>query len=130
MEITIKKIGYNVGTVGWLAAGIADATINIQEGISKSKKLGLYLSAEEQSSCIAIYNPYDLTNADLADSEEYKPLDMDGGGTDPGTCYCTLPLTPACKSTILEIAETWCKSKNTKREQDKKLSITIKFEDK
>lgn len=129
MEIRVKKIGYKVGTVGWLAAGIADGSIKIKEAISKSKKHALYLESGDQSSCIAIYNPYDLANAELADSEEYKAMDMDWNGCDPGTCRCTFPLTEACKETIHEIAEAWCAVKNSEREQDKKVKITIKFEE-
>jgi hypothetical protein len=129
MEIRIKKIGYKVGTVGWLAAGIADGSIKIREAVSKSAKHALYLEAGDQSSCIAIYNPYDLANSELADSEEYKALDMDWSAADPGSCRCTLPLTEACKATIHEIAEAWCDVKNAERAQDKKVKITIKFEE-
>jgi hypothetical protein len=129
MEIKIKKIGYKVGTVGWFAAGIADGSIKIREAVSKSKKHALYLEAEEKSWCIAIYNPYGCFNSELADSEEYKALDMDWNGADPGTCDCSLPLTEACKETIHEIAEAWCEVKNAERAQDKKVKITIKFEE-
>jgi len=129
MEIKIKKIGYKIGTVGWLAAGIADGSIKIGEAVSKSKKHALYLEADGKSSCIAIYNPYDLANSELADSEEYKPLDMDWNESDPGSCRCVLPLTEACKDTIREIAEAWCEVKNAERAQDKKVKITIKFEE-
>jgi hypothetical protein len=140
MEIKIKKIGYKVGTVGWLATGIADGSIKIHEGISKEKgKHGLWLKWKkignavgtdeknhEQSMVLSIFNPYDLSLVDFADAHRYELAPRNGD------IWCLgdeIGCTDACWETITEITQAWVDHITAERENDKKIKITIKFEE-
>ncbi|MFH2076111.1 MAG: hypothetical protein ABIJ57_12325 [Pseudomonadota bacterium] len=140
MEIKIKKCGYKFGTVGWLAAGIADGSIKISEGTSKaSGKHGLWLKWEkvgnaagtdeknhQQSVVLAIFNPYDLSLSDYADAHRYEVAPREG---DVWCLGDEIGCTDACWETITEIAQAWVEHVTTEREKDKKVKITIKFEE-
>jgi len=137
MEIKIKKIGYKVGTVGWLAAGIADGSIKIHESTSKNNgKHGLWMQYNPQegidgkihykSMILAIFNPYDLSLVEFTDAHRYEVAPRDG---DQWCLGDQIGTTNACWETITEIAQAWVDHVTTEREKDKKVKITIKFEE-
>jgi hypothetical protein len=140
VEIKIKKCGYKVGTVGWLAAGIADGSIKIREGTTKtSGKHGLWMKREtvgnavgtdekihQQNMVLAIFNPYDLSLNNYADAHKYVVTPREGD------IWCVgdeIGCTNACWETITEIAQAWVDHVTAEREKDKKVKITIKFEE-
>jgi len=128
MEIKIKKCGYKVGTVGWLATGIADGSIRINEGTTKTGgKHGLWLKyGTDKSMVLAIFNPYDLSLTDYADAHRYEVAPREGD------IWCLgdeIGCTDACWETITEIAQAWVEHVTAEREKDKKVKITIKFEE-
>lgn len=128
MEIKIKKIGYKLGTVGWLAAGIADGSIKIHEGKSKNGgKHGLWIKyGEDKSIILAIFNPYNLSSREYGDAYQYEVAPRNGD------IWCIgdeIGCTDACWATIAEIAQAWIDHITAEREKDKKVNITIKFEE-
>ena len=137
MEIKIKKIGYKVGTVGWLASGIADESIKINEGISeKNSKHGLWMKCGPQegidgktyykSMVLAIFNPYDLSLSEHEDAHRYEIAPRNG---DLWCAGDAIGCTDACWETITEIAGVWIEHVTTERAKDKKTKIAIKFEE-
>jgi hypothetical protein len=138
MEIKIKKVGNEIGTVGWLAAGIADGSIKITEGRTKSQivnniecgakhGLWLYWGDGKQMLCLALQNAYGLTPDDFADCYKYEIIEKNG---DPVWSHGDMiGCTEACWDTIIEIAQGWIDHTTEQREKDKKVKITIKFEE-
>lgn len=109
MEITIKKIGKANGTIGWLAVGLASGNIRLEEGHAKNGgNHGLWLkgqksNGEKISQCIAIFNQYDLTEAEYAQAMIYATI-----APEQRHLICTA----ACWSALLAIAEQWCDACN------------------
>lgn len=104
MEITIKKIGKANGTVGWLAAGLAAGSLRLEEGHAKNGgNHGLWLKGESISQCLAIFNQYDLTEAEYAEAMCYAPIEAE---------QRHLVCTPACWFALHAIAEQWCDTCN------------------
>lgn len=137
MEIKIKKIGHKVGTVGWLAAGILDGSIKISEGHTKSNiqngrefgmKHGLWMHwGEKDQMCLALQNAYGLTPDECDDCYKYSVIERNG---DPIWSHGDMiGCTDACWDVIIEIAEAWVAHTWEEREKDKKVKITIKFEE-
>lgn len=132
MEIAIKKIGYNVGTVGWLAKGLTDGTIVIYEALTLSEKLALWFKTKtgetEHKFAIAIYNPYSNYDWEVEGAEQFAPKTFGGSPDDPAACkYGALPLTDACKCTIYEIATQWCAARNAERYNDVERQPIVTF---
>jgi hypothetical protein len=119
MEVTIKKIGYKTGTVGWLAAGLADHSVRIAEGRTKrGAHHGLWLHwGEQQQEMLACHNQYGLTLAEYAEADAYKRVDEQGGRE--------AIFTDACWATLMQIADEWCAACNAERQAD--VSIPIKI---
>ena len=136
MEIKIKKIGYKVGTVGWLAKGIEDGSIKIVEGITKlDNKHGLWMkhSPKEtngkkvyESMILAVFNPYDLSPRDFDGAHSFVIAPQEGDMWCPGD---DIGCTNACWDTITEITQAWIDHVTEERANDKKTKITIKFEE-
>jgi len=135
MEITIKRCGYKVGSVGWLAAGIAGGSIKIHDGITKSQiingrefgeKHGLWIKwGEKKSMCLALFNPYSLSLSEFEGAHKYQIVARDG---DPAwSCGDEIGCTEACWESLLEIAQAWIDHITEERGKDKKVKITIKF---
>jgi hypothetical protein len=129
MDIRIKQIGQAIGTSGWLKSGLADGTITIEEGISKSGKIALYLCTPREKLCLAIWNPYDLTNRDVANSEAFFPLKWSASGCDPDAiCNYRNPYTIAVKRALQGVADQWCEQRNAIHGADEPLPLTLTVE--
>lgn len=137
MDIKIKKIGHNIGTVGWLANGITNGTIRIEEGHTKSniqdgkeygRKHGLWIKwGEKDQMCLVRQNPYGLTPDEYKDCYKYEIVPRNG---DPiWSKGDVIGCTDACWSVLDEIAEAWIDHITAEREKDKKVKINIKFEE-
>jgi len=116
MELKIKSIGYKNGTSGWLKNLLLSGDAKIEEGISKSEKHALYLDLPNlKSICIAIFNPFDLSNQELQNSETYQVcINSDSKG-----------FSDAVVSAINAIAQQWCDARNEDRENDDELQLKI-----
>ena len=126
MQIIIKKIGYKNGTSGWLAAGLADGTLELSEGRLKSNgNHGLWIKSADGkiSACIAAINEYGMDLQDcihagcqLAEMDRYKVV-----------CDTRPPVfTDAAWSAIEAIAQTWCDECNAERDADGCVRLEIK----
>lgn len=132
MDVTIKNIGYNKGTSGWVKTEIEEGRMEFREGVTQSGDHALYLTHhvgdKKRSMCIAVYNPYDLDNGESGGEwEKYTPLKMDGGSYDPGATCNIYDLTPAAAKAILKVAREWCDVKNENRKEDEELKIAVSF---
>ena len=112
MNIKIKRIGYHKGTVGWLAAGLQDGSLQIIEGrMKKSGNHGLWLKGPEQlRQFMAAHNRYNLSILEYDKADRYEPC----GDEDRGPF-----LTDACWQSLRQIAREWCDLCNAERDQDK-----------
>jgi len=110
MNITIKKIGYNIGTIGWLATGLQNGEITIAEGTMKSNgHHGLWLKAGTRSQFLAAQNQYNASHDEFIGASNYHCCDdqeRDGIFTD------------ACWAALMEIAQQWCQGLNAERAED------------
>ena len=127
MNITIKNMGHNHGTSGWLKEEIEAGRMNIVEGITKEGNIGLWAKhitpERKKSMCLALYNPYGM---DGKDYEMCSPMHNSCPG-DPGAVENVFGLTPAALRSVLNIARAWCNKKNEERENDLELKFEIKF---
>lgn len=125
MNISVKSIGYKVGTSGWLASGLRDGSITIQE---RARKLDgrpmLVLLSGENRVVLARWNPYGLDNGTLDESETYQVLHV-GSADDPGAMTDTIGLTPAAAAALRTAAQGWCDQINGARASDNTCMIEI-----
>jgi len=133
MDVKIKSIGWNQGTSGWLKSEIEAGRMWFAEGVSKSGRHGLYLyrkleNGKTEGQPMALYNPYDLSNAECQGSEEYQVLDMTGCTGSPRSTGNYYDLTPAAIRSVQAVAEQWCEKRNSERERDSELTLTVTFE--
>jgi hypothetical protein len=109
MNIKIKSIGYNIGTIGYLATGLKSGALKLNEGKMKSTgNHGLWL-AGERSEFLGAFNRYALTLRDFVGADEYRPADA--AELDP-------IWTDAARAKLVEIASNWCAEQNQKRKDD------------
>jgi len=72
VKVTIKDIGYKVGTVGWLREGLENGTLEIVEGETYNGRHGLFLhhgTDKELSQTLALFDPYNLASLPGHESE-------------------------------------------------------------
>ena len=137
MDIKIKKLGWNTGTCGWLAAQLASTRAPrawIEETTTNNgKKLALIIrycdgAGKITSMLIAIYNPYNLSDCDGAGQQEiYRPLRTDNNHCDLGSISDTIGFTPAARETLHTIASNWCEERNEERNEEKPLAVHVTF---
>lgn len=113
LNISIKSIGYNVGTIGYLKTGLQNGSLRLEEGKLKSNgNHGLWLKGE-QTQFLAAFNQYGLRPSDCAAAIRYDVADdQDREAT----------WTDAAWETLMEIAQKWCDEKNEARENDAEAS--------
>ena len=127
MQFSIPNIGLKIGTCGWLAAGLSDGSITIKPGKTSKGKPGLWINAKNiGDELLAIWNPYDLTNADVPNSLSFQ----NAVGDDFFNFGKNIPLTDAAQSYLSAIAGEWCDKQNELRSADdsaplKALQVTI-----
>lgn len=114
--VTIPACGWSVGTCGWLAAGLADGSITISAGTSKSGKGGLWLhwANGQQQGCLAIWDEYDLGPRTYEGGNKFDVYHGDFEVGFAGAC----PLTPAARQFLVDAASAWCDEANARREAD------------
>jgi hypothetical protein len=125
LKITIKGIGYNVGTCGWLKTGLENGSIEIVEGVSNSGSHGLWLHhSGDKSQTLALWDPYDLQNThpDLV-GYDVAPRDSDCGWN----IGDAVPWTDAAWAVIEEIAHAWVRHVTERRANDERSLITVSF---
>ena len=113
MNITIKKIGYKVGTVGWLAAGLQSGAVAISEGTLRDNgHHGLWLETtindKPFSQFLAAYDQYSVGDREPS-LRDYRPV----GDEYRGTIW-----TNAAWTTLEAIAQDWCIACNEERAAD------------
>lgn len=114
MEIKVKKIGEKQGTVGWLAKGLGNGTLTLDEGYLKAgNHHGLWLkNGGNLSQFLAAFNQYDEEGGacyDVADNYEVR-----------------LPIwTDAAWESLLMIAQKWCDQCNEVIEKEEVPEIKI-----
>lgn len=119
MDIKIAKIGYKVGTVGWLAAGLEDGSLILKEGkMRDGGHHALWLKGpDELSQFLAAHNQWGATGTDnVPDWNRYAPeyeSQFEGIFTD------------ASKRALLNIAQHWCDQCNAERDADEDQSFTV-----
>lgn len=107
--IQIPANGWKIGTCGWLANGLADGTITVSPGTSKSGKGGLWITTPVGSDCLAIFNQWDANDAKY---QNFAVLDDEYG-------FCSdIALTDAAREYLLDVAKEWCESANSERDED------------
>lgn len=118
MELTIKKIGFNRGSIGWLAAGLADGSLIIKEGRKADNgNHALFFRDGNREQMLACQNFFGLTPADyIAGSELYKPILLE---------YLFYDFTPASWRALMNIAQQWCESCNEDRNNEQDINFTI-----
>lgn len=119
MEIKIKQIGWNKGTVGWLSKGLESGELKLTEGTAKSNgNHGLWLEGSDFKQLLAIYNYWNLSDYEVADSETYKTVTWEGEIQKPFW-------TDAAWTSLMDIAQQWCDICNAERANDKPISLGI-----
>lgn len=109
ITITIKSIGYNVGTIGYLRSALASGKLTLSEGTLKGNgNHGLWLSGE-RNQFLAAFNRYDLRIGDCANVDSYDTAD--DSDRDP-------IWTNAAWTALMEIAQQWCDERNAARAAD------------
>ena len=117
MQISIKKIGEANGTIGWLAAGLESGELELIEAHAKDGgNHGLWLKGQNFNECLAIFNEYNLSEAEYADALKYSSLSKERRH---------LSATPACWRVLLDIAEQWCEAVNAASENETAPEIKI-----
>jgi hypothetical protein len=112
MNIPIKSIGYNIGTIGWLAKGLESGTLKLEEGKLKSNgNHGLWLKGEREQ-FLAAFNRFGFTTGDYNLDIKYNIAGDYPNDRDP-------IWTNAAWDKLMEIAQKWCDEKNEIRESDK-----------
>jgi len=114
-QISIPNTGFKVGTCGWLAKGLADGTIRIEPGTTKTGKGGLWLHAGSEQGCLAIFNEFDL-------DEFYTPHPNRFAVAEEGFAG-DFPLTESAKDYLRAAASEWCDAANELRESDGKTEM-------
>jgi hypothetical protein len=112
MNINIKSIGYNVGTIGWLAKGLESGSLKLEDGELKSNgNHGLWLKGERQQ-FLAAFNFYGFDRLEnfeikyeIAEAEQRDPI-----------------WTNAAWDKLMEIAQNWCDEQNEIRKNDKQVA--------
>lgn len=116
INIAIKSIGYNVGTIGYLRAGLETSSLRLEEGKLKSNgNHGLWLQGE-RTQFLAAFNRHDFTTC----------LNMYGNSIDNGASEYAIadfedrnPIwTNAAWESLMEIAQKWCDERNECRVRD------------
>lgn len=118
MQISIKRIGYKVGTVGWLAAGLQSGAITITEGTMQGNgNHGLWLKCAslKLSQFLAAFDEYGVGD-ELPSAATYAPADDLPGNRKP-------IFTDAAWDVLQQIAADWCEMCNAERETDTPVSI-------
>lgn len=127
MEIKIPNIGKRDGTCGWLATGLASGTIKIETGKCKAPKSnpGLWLKFDGREQVLALFNPFDLTNAECEGSERCLTSDQADFILTRNHSF-----TSACWASLMDIAQNWCDEQNATFENDdpsplKSLTVSV-----
>jgi len=120
MEISIKRIGYKIGTIGWLRNGLEDGSIRIDEGTLKSNgHHGLFLTSDPIKQFLAAYDQYNCGDRVLT-AKRYEPAQPEERHRD------TL-LTDAAWEALMDIADQWCDQCNAERDNDCDAGMEIKI---
>jgi len=131
LNIKIKQLGTEIGTVGWLAKGLADGSLGVHQGRTKDGSPGLWFdypgeAGKRASFILALRDPYGLQDTQYAQEQPIilAPRVHDGcWGGDPIGC------TDACWRSLMEIAEKWIAHQVEKAATDPApKSITVVFE--
>lgn len=114
--IKIKAIGYKAGTVGWLAAGLQNGTIELSEGTLKSNgNHGLWIKSGQVSQLLAARDRYDVGDQ-LASARRYEHVDRE----DRNSIW-----TDAAWGTLMQIAADWCEQCNAIRDAGEPETIAV-----
>jgi len=112
LQVSIKSIGYTVGTIGWLRKGLASGSLVIEEGrLQTNGNHGLWLGGERRQ-FLAAFNRYGLTAGGQAERSAigyqtaHDELDRDPIFTD------------AAWAALMEIAQKWCDEQSAARLAD------------
>ena len=109
LNVSIKSVGYNVGTIGYLRAGLASGKLTLEEGTLKSNgNHGLWLTGERKQ-FLAAFNRYGLSIGDCSEVDRYDTAD--DHDRDP-------IWTNAAWKALMEIAAKWCQERNEARAED------------
>ena len=124
MEINIKRIGYKIGTVGWLAAGLQSGAITITESTLKSNgNHGLWLKAtidgKPLSQYLAAYDRYGVGD-ELPGARTYETAAQCSGPDDREAIW-----TDAAWHTLMAIAGDWCEMCNAERDADTPIPLKV-----
>ena len=107
MEIKIKAIGFNKGTIGWLKDQLESGKGNLVEGIVKdSHQHGLWFKSDDISQYLAAFDVYDTKEI------TFGRYDISGDH------YRDLIWTDAAWGILMDIAQQWCDGMNNVREND------------
>lgn len=119
MNVVIKRIGYKVGTCGWLAEGLESGEIRLEEGLCQAGDHGLWLKFGKcQQQFLAGFNQHGLQDRSLPGATRYDVIEDERDAS---------PLfTPACLRILMNIAKQWCDQCNEEREEDPPVQISIK----
>jgi len=115
MEINIVKKGHNVGTIGWLAKGLDDGSLALNEDTLKSNgHHGLWLDGPGLSQFLAAFNQLGLDGNDFVHYAIACDL------TDRQTLW-----TNAAWGVLMDIAQQWCDQCNEAIENEDAVEIKI-----
>lgn len=127
-QVNIKRIGKAQGTVGWLAAGLADGTIKFVESTLKNNgNHGLWLKVFKDG---IDGNPHEYFSQFLAAFNQcgHKPEETAGVCTYE-VCDAFLDRehlwSDAAWASLMDLAENWCKTLNALIAEEPQIEIKI-----
>lgn len=119
MNIQIKSIGYNIGTVGWLKSGLESGSLVISEGKLKSNgNHGLWIKGDNINQFLGAFNVYGFRDWRLDGCIPKYAVANDFADRDP-------IWTDAAWEKLMEIAQKWCDEQNEIRKNDKEQTVCV-----
>ena len=118
MDIKIAKKGNAKGTIGWLAKGLENGSLKIEEGaMQRNGNHGLWLKGTDGlSQFLAAYNQYALSPTEYERANTYELAEMEDN---------TIGCTEACWESLRKIATAWCEECNAALEQERPIDVKI-----
>lgn len=127
MQINIKKIGFIIGTSGWLAKGLADGSITISEGVTKNdKNHGLwahYLIGEKKEyECLALFATDWASSGQVEEKKYMTARKIESQMLSDG--HSTI-WTNAAWDALMALAYEWTLAAQVVRDADPEISISV-----
>jgi len=123
LSIHIKDIGFNLGTSGWLRKQLTSGTMSFAESYTSQSHqhcLILRSASTSASMLLACQNFYNLQKCEFSGCDRYEVVTQ-------FESFDPFFLTDAARAACLEVAQKWCELKNSARENDAPLTISVQF---